>query len=262
MHVRRLTIENIRSIQRFDLDLSRGDPSGWHVILGDNGAGKSTVVRALALALMGPSNAHATRQDWSRWLAAGSTSGHVTVAPSEHDQDRWTVGGGPGRRWITAKANIRSESGGSMQNGPQAAIEFSGTACDLCFRMSPKPCPDNGGCFPGSGEVLGMWTHPETVSDKSALPDTSHSVSLLLRTSSPGAWLRAGRCAGRHPRGCSVFRSTTLSACRNPTRVPPCGTRPRLLTRPPSAVRRPAGRAWPYARWWRAEQRGPRRHTR
>ena len=87
MHVHRMTIKNIRSIQRFVLDLSEEeDPAGWHVILGDNGAGKSTVVRALALAFMGQPNAYATREDWSRWLAAGCKSGHVSVEFVGHDE--------------------------------------------------------------------------------------------------------------------------------------------------------------------------------
>ena len=51
MHVQRLTIENLRSIRSFELRLKQGDSAGWHVILGDNGAGKTTIVRALALAL-------------------------------------------------------------------------------------------------------------------------------------------------------------------------------------------------------------------
>ena len=128
MHVQRLTIENIRSLRRLELDLSREEnPAGWHVLLGDNGAGKSTVVRALALALMGESNAHATRQDWTRWLATGSTFGHVTVGLIEHEQDRWKVGGRISRGPIIAKAGIKAETGGGRKNGHQAKLEFANT---------------------------------------------------------------------------------------------------------------------------------------
>ena len=126
MHILRLTIENIRSIRQFEFDLRRENPAGWHVILGDNGAGKSTVVRALALALMGESNAHATRQDWSRWLADGSTSGHVAVTLRKHAGDRWTVPGRPGERTIIARAKFRSAPDGSRWSGHQASIQFGG----------------------------------------------------------------------------------------------------------------------------------------
>jgi energy-coupling factor transporter ATP-binding protein EcfA2 len=125
MHVQRLTIENIRSLQRFDLDLRREESlAGWHVLLGDNGAGKSTVVRALALALMGQSNAHATRQDWFRWLSAGSTWGQITAKLIQHEQDRWKVGGRVRREPLTAKVSIKAENSGSRSNGQQAVLEF------------------------------------------------------------------------------------------------------------------------------------------
>ena len=129
MHVQRLKIENIRSIQQLDIDLrDEEDPTGWHVLLGDNGAGKSTIVRGLALALMGQQNAYATREDWSRWLSAGCQSGRIAVDLSAHDGDEWTVGGQVDKVGIRAIASITAQTGGRRQNGPQAAIEFSGTS--------------------------------------------------------------------------------------------------------------------------------------
>lgn len=77
MHVERLTVKNIRSIDRLDLQLGPGEQAGWHVLLGDNGSGKTTVVRALAIALVGEANAHASRQDWSRWLSAGKDRAEI-----------------------------------------------------------------------------------------------------------------------------------------------------------------------------------------
>ena len=125
LHVQRLTIENIRSIRKFELDLRRTDSAGWHVILGDNGSGKSTVVRALALALMGQWNAHAARQDWSRWLAAGQESGQVSVSLSAHDMDNWTGKGRTSDGPISARADIASESATSRHNGQHATVRFS-----------------------------------------------------------------------------------------------------------------------------------------
>ena len=126
MHVQRLTIENIRSIRRFELTLKGPEAAGWHVILGDNGSGKSTVVRALALALMGQWNAHAARQDWSRWLATGQESGQVSLSLSAHDTDYWTGQGRTSAGPIAAKADITSESERSGHNGRHAAVKFSG----------------------------------------------------------------------------------------------------------------------------------------
>ena len=126
MHVQRLTIENLRSIRSFRLDLKRKESAGWHVILGDNGAGKTTVVRALALALMGKPSALATRQDWFRWLPEGCEEGHVSVALGRHDEDRWIGSGRTSENSIAARARIVAEPGGSKGNGRRATVEFSG----------------------------------------------------------------------------------------------------------------------------------------
>ena len=129
MHVQRLTIQNIRSIRQLDIDL-RGEesPAGWHVLLGDNGAGKSTVVRALALALMGEPDAYATREDWSRWINSGSESGRIVVELGTHERDEWTVGEQVDKVPIRVIASIPAQTGGRRQNGRQAPIEFSGTS--------------------------------------------------------------------------------------------------------------------------------------
>ena len=133
MHVRRLRIRNVRSIGEFDLDLGRDKTSaGWHVLLGANGSGKSTVVRALALALMGHENALATRQDWSRWRAAVSRNrvSRVRVQLNAHDRDRWSGRGRTGNQPIELKVDIKAASGKMTRNGGRAAIKFDGTDAD------------------------------------------------------------------------------------------------------------------------------------
>ena len=93
MHVRRLVIRNIRSITNLDIHIPE-PRAGWHVILGDNGSGKSSVIRALALALIGPIDAAATRQNWLDWIRADCDSGHIEVeATQEAPFDKW-VGAG------------------------------------------------------------------------------------------------------------------------------------------------------------------------
>ena len=125
MHVQRLTIENIRSIRRFELALKGAEAAGWHVILGDNGSGKSTVVRALALALMGQWNAYAARQDWSHWLSSGEESGQVSVSLSAHGMDYWTGKGRTSDGPISARADIAPESETSGHNGQHPTVKFS-----------------------------------------------------------------------------------------------------------------------------------------
>jgi hypothetical protein len=79
MFIRRAVIRNIRSIARIEWEPDNEGP-GWHVVLGDNGAGKSSFLRSLALALLGPTEALAARQDWNTWLRTGEDSGFVDIA--------------------------------------------------------------------------------------------------------------------------------------------------------------------------------------
>lgn len=67
MYLTRFTIENVRAIQRMEWKVPLQRAPGWHVILGDNGSGKSSVLRSIALGLVGPIGAASLRQDWSRW---------------------------------------------------------------------------------------------------------------------------------------------------------------------------------------------------
>lgn len=53
MYILNAKIENIRSIRRYELSFEPDECPGWHVLIGDNGAGKTTMVRALAVSVVG-----------------------------------------------------------------------------------------------------------------------------------------------------------------------------------------------------------------
>jgi len=52
--VPKIKLTNIRSFDDLEIAFDEGKEAGWHVILGDNGSGKSTVIRSIALGLSGP----------------------------------------------------------------------------------------------------------------------------------------------------------------------------------------------------------------
>lgn len=80
MYINRVLIENVRSIERLDWSLPGATTAaGWHVLIGDNGSGKTSVLRAIALALVGPEDAPWLRLPWSGWLRNGQPSGHVQL---------------------------------------------------------------------------------------------------------------------------------------------------------------------------------------
>lgn len=87
MYVRRVSIRNIRSLVELDWEVAPGEEAGWHVILGDNGSGKSTFLRAIALALLGPLEAGMLREDWDPWITGREQLAEVrgTLAREMHD---------------------------------------------------------------------------------------------------------------------------------------------------------------------------------
>lgn len=73
MYLGKVQLENIRGFEEFAWEVPAGEEAGWHVLLGDNGCGKSTVLKAIALALIPARDHPALLEDWSRWPRRGST---------------------------------------------------------------------------------------------------------------------------------------------------------------------------------------------
>ena len=67
-----MTLTNVRCFEHVEFDLSSGsDVQRWGVILGDNGFGKTTILRSLAIGLCDETGAAGLLQDtygdWVRW---------------------------------------------------------------------------------------------------------------------------------------------------------------------------------------------------
>lgn len=95
MYVKEVQLSNIRSIRTLRWELPEGSGPGWHVVIGDNGAGKSSFLRAVALALVGPTEAIALRQDWSEWLLIGA--GHGAIRLTLTGDERYDMSSDTGR---------------------------------------------------------------------------------------------------------------------------------------------------------------------
>jgi len=92
-YISRIEIEDIRSLRAVQWEMPPAP--GWHVLIGDNGAGKSSALRAIAATLLGDGrryengstpaevssdSALALRIDFGTWLRPGKTSGAVVLA--------------------------------------------------------------------------------------------------------------------------------------------------------------------------------------
>jgi len=68
--------------------------AGWPVIVGDNGSGKSSFLRSVALALIGPKDAPGLRSPWEDWLRKEASKGQVTLQITRNPKfDLLTEGG-------------------------------------------------------------------------------------------------------------------------------------------------------------------------
>jgi DNA repair exonuclease SbcCD ATPase subunit len=92
MYICRVSIVNIRSIAKLKWEPQEQGP-GWLVILGDNGSGKSSFLRSLALALVGPEEARAAGQHWNAWLRSGEDTGSVRVTIVRDVGDKFSENG-------------------------------------------------------------------------------------------------------------------------------------------------------------------------
>ncbi len=84
MYLRSATLHNIKAFGEatFEFPANKdGSRAGWHVILGRNAAGKSTVLQALAVALVGPvvGAEHLRLADRDAWVRRGAKEGRVQV---------------------------------------------------------------------------------------------------------------------------------------------------------------------------------------
>lgn len=144
MYLRRLVCHNIRAFEELDLDLcplyspskrelsrgldaveridalldvnrSRVEPRspfpGWTVITGDNGSGKSTILKAIALSLMGPDKARFLQPVYDGWVTKGSETGSISLeVRPDAEVDKTRAGGRPYKGTFWAEVDIEKDA--------------------------------------------------------------------------------------------------------------------------------------------------------
>lgn len=79
MYIRHVEINHIKGIDKFEMTFEEGKEAGWHVLIGGNGAGKSTIVRSIAAVLIGPDEIGQIRPYWDEWLARAQNTGSINL---------------------------------------------------------------------------------------------------------------------------------------------------------------------------------------
>ena len=101
MYIKHLAIENLKSISKFEMDFPK--PAGWHVIIGDNGAGKSSVAMGIALGLNG-SEESVFKIDWNKFIKNNQTEMSINLNIFLEDYD-FRKGSGDNLKYIKKRSN-------------------------------------------------------------------------------------------------------------------------------------------------------------
>lgn len=101
MYIHRVILKNIKGFRELDLRFDRRDGkgktvyAGWNVLTGDNASGKTTVLKAIAMAIVGPDTARALQPTFAGWIRVGAAEGTIAVQIAGGEDDKFTTGRPP-----------------------------------------------------------------------------------------------------------------------------------------------------------------------
>lgn len=113
MYIRRVVFDNIFGFKDAEVSFAPSGSGassypGWSVATGDNGAGKTALLRAITIALLGPEQARGLVPDFGGWVTAGASEGRISVEViPDNDYDKTHKGGYPPKALWAEIAIIR-----------------------------------------------------------------------------------------------------------------------------------------------------------
>lgn len=118
MYISRVALQNTKGFEDAELDFNRvgGGHAGWSVITGDNGSGKSALLRAIAMALLGPDQVRGLVTDLRGWARYGTDRALISVEVRPDNAYDKTLKGGYPSNSFWAEVDIEEASATWVMN--------------------------------------------------------------------------------------------------------------------------------------------------
>jgi recombinational DNA repair ATPase RecF len=95
MYIKRVVLDDLRGFKHLDFDFERPDRRypGWTVVTGDNAAGKTAFLKAIALALVGTDTARTLQPSLQGWIRRGVSEAVIAVEIVAGEKDKFARDG-------------------------------------------------------------------------------------------------------------------------------------------------------------------------
>ncbi len=141
MYLKKIRLQNIKCFEDVTLEFPHhdGDYSGWNVILGENGRGKSTILRSIAVGVLNPFIAFfaAIEQQEGRFVRQGAQGPSKVKADLTFHDAELDKSGGPNRPYHRL-LTFSSEGNPALEQSMLHPINLENTIPHaLCYGYGP-----------------------------------------------------------------------------------------------------------------------------